>query len=92
MGLSNEQYSYYSELASLLQGKEILKFTRPDGITVKYNLTNQDYVAYNPKSDNILTYHNRRPTQVVSELQKLGIQPTKELLALVEMQKKGLLK
>ena len=92
MGMNLEQYKYYSELASLVKGKDILQFKRPDGITVKYNLKNQDYVVYNPKSNNILTYHNRRPTQVKSELERLGIQPTKELLALVELQLKGMLK
>lgn len=80
MGMSKNEYLYNAEVSSLSSGKEWIIYKRKDGMTVKFNIRNNDYVVYNPKTNNILTYHGRRKSQVISEMQREGIKIPKELL------------
>lgn len=87
MNLTPEQYFKNAEKLSLSSGPEVLEFKRKDGMTVKFNYKTKEYVVYNEKNDQVATFHERRYSQVESELQREGKRVPDKLKELVEIQK-----
>lgn len=86
MNLTPEQYYKKAEQLSLSKGPEVLEYKRKDGMTVKFNYKTREYVVYN-KKDEIATFHNRRYSQVESELQREGIRVPEKLKELLSIRK-----
>lgn len=60
---------------------------KKDGMTVKFNYKTKEYVVYNEKNDQVDAFHERRYSQVESELQREGKRVPDKLKELVEIQK-----
>ena len=87
MNLTPEQYYKNAESLTLSKGPDILEFKRRDGLTVKFNYKTKEYVVYNEKRDEVATFHERRYSQVESELQREGKKVPDKLKELIKIQK-----
>ena len=82
MGMNFEQYRNYSEIASLSSGPDWISYKRKDGAKVNYNCKTKEYtVSY---GNNLATYHNRRPKQVMEEMKREGLNIPDKLKLIVE--------
>ena len=86
MNLTPEQYYKKAESLTLSKGPDILEFKRKDGLTVKFNYKTKEYVVYNEKRDEVATFHERRYSQVESELKREGIKIPEKLNNLIQIQ------